>query len=114
MKYKVKIFHDDKGKEPFSLWLKKLDRNIVKRIFLSINTVSVGNFSNCKNLKYGIFELKLYFGAGLRVYFGKHEHEIILLLLGRDKSTQRKDIEKAKMYWTDFLILENEVMKNDK
>ncbi|MCP3660365.1 MAG: hypothetical protein GY830_08715 [Bacteroidetes bacterium] len=51
------------------------------------------------------------FYGGLRIYEELKESKV---KVGGDKSTQRKDIEKAKMYWTDFLILENEVMKNDK
>ncbi len=114
MKYTIKIFKDTTGKEPFSLWLKSLDKNIVRRIFLGINAISVDNFSNCKSLKDGVFELKFYFEVGYRVYFGKYKNEIILLLLGGDKSTQQKDIEKAKKYWDIFLKLESEVIKNEK
>lgn len=51
-----------------------------------------------------IFEFKFDFGSGYRVYFAVDGDEIILLLMGGDKSSQRRDIEKARQYWTDYLM----------
>ncbi len=50
----------------------------------------------------GVNELRLAFGAGYRVYFGSVDDEIIILLFGGDKSSQDKDIKKAKEYWSDY------------
>ncbi|MCZ0932230.1 MAG: type II toxin-antitoxin system RelE/ParE family toxin [Oligoflexia bacterium] len=52
-----------------------------------------------RNLKAGIFEIKIPYASGLRVYFGKDKNKIILLLIGGDKKTQNRDIKKAREYW---------------
>ena len=50
----------------------------------------------------GVFELRLDFGPGYRIYFGRIGREHILLLMGGDKNSQRRDIAIAKRYWQDF------------
>lgn len=59
-------------------------------------------YGDCKNLGNGVCELRFRFGSGYRIYFAKEEEKLILLLCAGDKSTQTKDIEKAKQYWTDY------------
>jgi len=48
-----------------------------------------------------VFELRLHFGAGYRIYFGRIADNGILLLLGGDKGSQSRDILKAKAYWKE-------------
>ena len=55
-----------------------------------------GNFSNVKGVGAGVFEKKLNFGPGYRIYFHKRRNRVIVLLCGGDKSTQAKDIKTAK------------------
>jgi putative addiction module killer protein len=55
-----------------------------------------GNFGDHKSVEDGVSELRITIGAGYRVYYTKNGEEIIILLVGGDKSTQSKDIEKAK------------------
>jgi putative addiction module killer protein len=50
----------------------------------------------------GVGELKIDFGPGYRVYFGRVGATIVVLLCGGDKKTQKKDIVKAKEQWQDF------------
>ena len=50
----------------------------------------------------GIYELRIDYGPGYRIYCGKKDKAFVLLLLGGSKATQRKDIEKAVQYWIDF------------
>ena len=99
----VIFFEDSKGKQPFLIWLKSLDSTIQARIEQRILRLSLGNYGEYKPLKDGINELKLKFGAGYRVYFGEDGKKIVVLLVGGDKKTQRKDIEKAKAYWKEYL-----------
>jgi putative addiction module killer protein len=66
------------------------------RIDLRLNSVRKGNFGDQRNVGNGIFELKIDYGPGYRVYYKKVKGNIIALLCGGDKSTQEEDIKKAK------------------
>lgn len=62
-----------------------------------------GQFGDCKAIGGSLYELRLFFGSGYRVYFGEHGGKTVLILAGEDKSTQSKDIKKAKEYWKTYL-----------
>ena len=64
-----------------------------------MNRVRAGNFGDCRALGDGVWELRLQFGPGYRIYFGRSEVGSIVLLCGGDKRSQRRDIERAKTYW---------------
>ncbi|RKZ91012.1 MAG: hypothetical protein DRR19_08385 [Candidatus Parabeggiatoa sp. nov. 1] len=61
-----------------------------------------GHFGDSKSVGEGVYELRIDYGPGYRVYFGKVGLTIVLLLCGGDKSTQQVDIHKAKTYWHDY------------
>jgi putative addiction module killer protein len=87
-------------KEPAKDWIEKLkDLKVQARIFVRIERAENGNFGDHKCVGDGVYELRLDIGPGYRLYFAFDGTEIILLLLGGDKSTQRKDIDRAKKYW---------------
>ena len=69
---------------------------------MRLNRLQLGNEGHWKSVGDGIKELKIPIGKGHRVYYGWTGKEIVLLLCGGDKSTQRKDISKAKQYWSDY------------
>ena len=97
------IYQDATGHEPFAEWLEGLrDPLIKRRILIRLRRVEQGNYGDYKALKDGIYELRLQFGAGYRVYFGEDNDTIVILLLGGDKSSQDKDIEQAKIYWMEY------------
>lgn len=101
---KVTIYEDKFGYSPYSVWLKSLnDAKTVARILARIERLEHGNFGDYKYLEGGIWELRLFFGPGLRVYYAKIDDEIILLLLGGIKSSQTRDIKKAISYLQDYL-----------
>lgn len=56
-------------------------------------------FVDCKPVGHGISELKINYAKGYRIYFKESGGKVIILLIGGDKSTQQKDIEKAKEIW---------------
>ncbi|MBQ2552772.1 MAG: type II toxin-antitoxin system RelE/ParE family toxin [Treponema sp.] len=86
-----------KKTEYFSNW-----RNLIKddharaKIDLRIEQTKLGNFGDFKFVGDGIYEMRIHYGPGYRIYYTKEDDVIVLLLVGGDKSTQQKDIEKAK------------------
>jgi putative addiction module killer protein len=81
-----------------------LEIRIQARITNYIDRVAAGGSKkNIRALGDGIFEIKMDFGPGYRVYFGELSHVIILLVLGGDKHTQDKDIKLAKKYWREYV-----------
>ena len=82
----------------FDKWLRKLkDLRAKAKILLRIQKIeNVEHFRDCEPVGNGIHELKIDYAKGYRVYFKELDGKIILLLIGGDKSTQQKDIEKAK------------------
>lgn len=78
-------------------WFKSLkDHNARMRINIRIRRLSLGNPGDVKPVGEGISELRIDYGPGYRVYFLPKGNELILLLIGGDKTTQQKDIAKAK------------------
>lgn len=86
-----------KQTELFSKWLHKL-KDISGRVSIirRIERIKSGNFGDSKSVGDDVFELRITSGPGYRVYYTKRDDEIVILLLGGDKSTQSKDIVKAK------------------
>lgn len=83
--------------EIFSKWLHKLkDISGKVSIIRRIERIKSGNFGDSKSVGDEVFELRITTGPGYRVYYTKRDDEIVILLLGGDKSTQSKDIAKAK------------------
>ncbi|NEW61166.1 type II toxin-antitoxin system RelE/ParE family toxin [Sulfurovum sp. bin170] len=87
----------------FSKWLSKL-KDMRGRIAIArrIERMENGNFGDVKPVATHISELRIKTGPGYRVYFTKREEKIIILLVGGDKSTQSKDIEKAKQLLEEY------------
>lgn len=85
----------------FDKWLKTLKdlRAKAKIIFRIQKIENDEHFGDFKPIGYGISELRINYAKGYRVYFKEQNRKIILLLIGGDKSTQQKDIEKAKEIW---------------
>lgn len=99
----VKFYLTQTGDSPFEDWFDELrDRRIKEKILTRIARVRVGNFGDCTGVGEGVSELRIHFGPGYRLYFAQDGTEIVVLLLGGDKSTQEKDIKKAKEYWYDY------------
>ena len=81
----------------FTKWLKKLkDIQGKVSIIRRIDRMRFGNFGDHKSVGDGVSELRITVGPGYRVYYAQKEDEIIILLIGGDKSTQSADITRAK------------------
>ena len=85
----------------FDKWLRKLNDLTAKaKILFRIQKLEKEeHFGDCKPVGDGIKELRINYSNGYRVYFKERNDKIIILLIGGDKSTQQKDIEKAKEIW---------------
>jgi putative addiction module killer protein len=79
----------------FNKWLKSLDNQAINRVLARLSRIANGNFGDHKKLNNDVFELRLFFGSGYRIYYTIKNNKIILLLNGGDKKTQSKDINKA-------------------
>jgi len=82
----------------FDKWMRKLkDLRAKAKILFRIQKIeSDGHFGDCEPVGDGVFELKINYAKGYLIYFNEKDGKIIILLIGGDKSTQQKDIEKAK------------------
>ncbi len=93
------------GKNPFRNWLESLkDRQARARIRVRLNRIRLDNFGDSKSVGRGVSELRIPYGPGYRVYFGRSGNNVVILLCGGDKRTQSKDIALAQEYWADYRL----------
>jgi len=91
------------GKNVFASWLEDLaDDKAAARVASRITRLAAGNFGDCKPLRAGVWELRIDWGPGYRVYYGVAGRTYVLLLCGGDKRKQSADIERAVAYWNDY------------
>ena len=97
------IYQSRAGRCPFEEWLEALkDSKGRAKIRARIARARAGNLGQCEPVGGGVFELKIDFGPGYRVYFGRIGEAMVILLCGGDKKTQVKDIKTAHEYWADY------------
>ena len=98
---KIHEYQAEDGHSPFARWFARLDARVAAKITTALIRMENGNLSNTKGLK-GIFEYKIKYGPGYRVYFGRYGEVLILLLGGGTKQTQQQDILRARQHWADY------------
>jgi putative addiction module killer protein len=82
--------------EVFSAWLLNLKDPIGRaRVLQRIRSAEEGNFGDCDSVGEGVSEMRVHVGPGYRVYFTRRGEVVYLLLVGGDKSAQKKDIKRA-------------------
>ncbi len=100
---KLQVYQTQNGREPFTEWLRSIrDRRTRTRIRERLERLEIGNVGDCQSVGSGVYEMRLHFGGGYRIYFGEIDNTIVLLLCGGDKSSQARDIERAKIYWLEY------------
>jgi putative addiction module killer protein len=91
------------GRDIFGEWLSGLgDPRAMAKVVARIDRISAGNFGDCKALRGGLFELRIDWGPGYRVYYAMVGKACVLLLCGGDKRKQSSDIKRALEYLKDY------------
>ncbi len=99
----VRVFQKSNGRAPFAEWLKDLKDGKARQIIKSrIDRIEQGNFGDFKFIGLGIFETKIHFGPGYRIYFGFDGPVLIIILCAGNKKSQKDDIRTAQNYWADY------------
>lgn len=93
---------DRGGSSPFADWFGTLDAAAAARVTTALSRLELGNFSNVKGVRAGVFEYRIDFGPGYRVYFGKDGDTVVILLAGGTKKRQDTDIADAHERWADY------------
>ena len=102
-------YSTEEGKVPFDDWFDKLNIQAVAKVTSAIARIEGGNFGDVKSVGKGVFERRLKFRPGYRIYFGQDEDKVVILLIGGTKKHQSKDIQKAQLYWSDYIKRNKEV-----
>jgi putative addiction module killer protein len=94
----------ESGRVPFDDWFESLaDLRMQAAVDARLARVRAGNFGDHKGVGAGVSESRIKVGPGLRVYYGEHGGQFVILLGGGDKSTQTRDINRAKQLWQQWL-----------
>ena len=95
-------YADRSGSSPFAGWFRALDAVAAAKVTTAVRRLELGNFSNVKGVGVGVFEYRIDFGPGYRVYFGKDGDDTVILLGGGTKKRQHRDIALAQERWVDY------------
>jgi putative addiction module killer protein len=83
--------------DEFDKWLSRLrDQKAKARITARIRSAEFGNFGDVRTVGSGVSEMRIHYGPGYRVYFAMRKMQLIIVLIGGDKSSQERDINKAR------------------
>ena len=91
-----------RGRNPYAAWFGGLNAHVAAKVATALTRISLGNFSNVEGVGSGVFEYKLDFGPGYRIYFGKDGETLVILLGGGSKKRQQRDINTALANWQDY------------
>ena len=98
----IREYIDTKGRSPYARWFNRLNAPAAAKVATALVRMEQGNLSNVKGVGSGVFESRIDFGPGYRVYFGKDGNAVINLLGGGTKKRQQQAIETAKDLWRDY------------
>lgn len=99
---RVLEYRDASGQSPFARWFDRLNPVAAAKAAVALYRLRHGNFSNVKGVGAGVYEYKIDFGPGYRIYFGKDGDRIIILLGGSDKKRQAVAINNAQDAWVQY------------
>ena len=98
----LREYESPTGVSPFGRWFDDLHHRAAQKVTTALYRMRQGNFSNVKGVGKGVFEFRIRYGPGYRIYFGKDGELMVILLAGGDKSSQRNDIAAAHVRWDEY------------
>jgi putative addiction module killer protein len=98
----VREYLDAEGNSPYAKWFDRLNAVAAVKVTTATHRMEQGNFSNVKGVGAGVYEYRINFGPGYRIYFGKDGERLVILLAGGTKKRQEVDITAAKSHWRDY------------
>jgi putative addiction module killer protein len=104
----VREYLDREGRSPYARWFDHLHAPAAAKVAAAMTRIAQGNLSNVKGVGGGVFEYKIDFGPGWRIYFGKDGDRLVILLGGGTKKRQENDINRAIARWQDYRQRKNE------
>ncbi|HWG18557.1 MAG TPA: type II toxin-antitoxin system RelE/ParE family toxin [Acidobacteriaceae bacterium] len=97
----LRQYIDELGRNGFERWFERLDTGVQARVTAYLDRLERGNLYAAKGVG-GIFELRLDFGPGYRIYFGRDGETLVILLAGGTKKKQQDDIARAQALWQEY------------
>jgi putative addiction module killer protein len=98
----IRYYVAAEGQQPFATWFADLEGVARAKVTRAIVRLEQGNFSSVKSVGEGVFEYRIDFGPGYRVYLGQDGPTLVILLTGGTKKRQQRDIDEAHAYWQDY------------
>ena len=99
---RVLEYLDGAGRSPWRRWFNDLDAIAAAKVASALYRLGEGNFSRVEGVGSGVFEVKIDFGPGYRIYFGKDGEAVVILLGGSTKKRQSAAIAAAHRAWDDY------------
>lgn len=101
--YQLEHYLGRDGRDPFAEWLAALaDRRARAFALVRVGRMEAGAFGDCKPVGEGVWEARIDYGPGYRIYYARAGSRLIVLLVGGDKRRQKADIASAVSYWNDW------------
>ena len=98
----IREYVDHEGRSPYARWFNRLNAQAAAKVATALVRLERGNLSGVKGVGAGVFEHRIDFGPGYRIYFGKEGDALVILLGGGTKRRQRQDIKTARGRWRDY------------
>ncbi|QDT56197.1 hypothetical protein Pan44_42490 [Caulifigura coniformis] len=92
----------ENGSCPFAAWFDSLDAQVAAKVRVALIRMEQGNLGDSKPVGEGVWERRLHFAGGYRVYYGRDGAELVVLFVGGTKRRQQSDIAFARELWTEY------------
>ena len=100
----IRIYTTPNGRAPYRQWYARIKDGKLRTIISTrLTRLETGNLGDFKRLNQDLYELRIHYGPGYRIYFGSFQNTVVILLCAGTKGTQQRDITRAQNYWNDFI-----------